>query len=834
MTSYHGHLGNNTSGTAMSTGERLAALQQVVGDLPPLLKNDIVMNQSRAYGDFTSLLLERAPMTAREYVTGLIMDGYESEYKKLLPIRHLRPGDPNSIKWVELNFDPAFAPLVEVEGVAPIFTHEKVERGARAVRRAMGIKIESGFYMTEEGRNEWRMKIQHLAAIALRTTEFDILSTILQTPWARQRHAPELNGPSNLYNLKSTATFRERFNAEVNMFGLVNKSPDSRGFSNLIGMVRTTMGRNSVAPDTIVVPPFVMEFYYGSPDLRNHYSAGNAVAANRQHGEEINTNSGRHSYKFHGMDVVDTFVYRPTEGVAEDAVDLLTVRKQIGEFYRCDISETHRDLKEFRDFKTTDRNLRVFNERQGLLAPIRFTDFISKCLRWEDDGSVGGIGVLSAHHVNVNEDMFKNNGMVADIWLLVDSKYLPHQHVKRVVETIKALYAPKLLDEMEEAIERVKLYVNADDAPDRISSPAGIFVKSADADAWDAARLAQLQKDSNLLMRLIHNKVNELNRVTSSRLPSDDVLSGFSSVVNVIKEDFKIDIDLPDLVGNSDVCQHVGSLQDYVHSLSSDVEKLLTIYFLRMSITRNTMLAMAEADIYVPVNFAIFRPYMQYLVSSIVVMKAGAETGETLVGHQDFQMSCNNMDRTIYASYVYHGKAIVKNDRNISVNPNVFIQGYEKGNDTSYITWSDLSEIETEGGLKESTNSMLVYMLPVTDTINQHTLVDIRGYHPDMDTESGGNAFFFDSKEYYSTLLNISATDVSTPNDSFIDFDEMSFRCNTLCCLGHYEYGRGFKSVNINTGHLGPNTYDGVGLSRTLGRYIPVKQISYNKNATML
>ena len=213
-------------------------------------------------------------------------------------------------------------------------------------------------------------------------------------------------------------------------------------------------------------------------------------------------------------------------------------------------------------------------------------------------------------------------------------------------------------------------------------------------------------------------------------------------------------------------------------------------------------------------------------MSNIIVLKLS--TGETIIGKQNFQMTSNNMDRTLYGSYVYYGGHYIKNPKNVTVAPHVFIQSYVKGNDTSFIKQDDIAEIKEKGGLKNAGNSILCFMTSVNNnsSVMKHNIIDIRGHHDNLPLAK--DETFYDSSKFYENLLKIDNEDLHTTAEAYVDYEHMDYKCTSLCCLGHFEFGEDFAQINTNTGHLGPNTYDQVNLSRSPGHYVPVKQITYN------
>ena len=76
----------------------------------------------------------------------------------------------------------------------------------------------------------------------------------------------------------------------------------------------------------------------------------------------------------------------------------------------------------------------------------------------------------------------------------------------------------------------------------------------------------------------------------------------------------------------------------YAKGKSKPVERFFHELLLKLPVTQQTLCMFAESDLVVPFNFILFRPRMTYRMSSGVCLKTGSSTGETLVGHADFQV----------------------------------------------------------------------------------------------------------------------------------------------------------------------------------------------------
>jgi hypothetical protein len=772
-------VGNYLEGLNYDPRAAISNLEKVLGRLPDQHNYVYTGHQARTFGDLTELLLERAPRVIKMQVTGLLEKSYVSPYTTyLLPIRQLGELESLNVTWTEMHFNPGFADQVEVLGLGRYFTHNKTRRGARAVRRGAAVKIESGFFMTAEGREEWALQIEQLATVIQETNEYDVLITLLQVPMRQEIHAQQMNGPYNhmFYGARPDLSFADRLELMKDMFSIVNKTPDSRGFNGMVTNLRTIMERNGATPDTIVVPPYMVgHYYYTKADLWDHMSAGPASAQNRENATDIGGNGPFRKQTIQGLRIVDTHVYRPVKGARSSANDLLTVPVQIGEYYPMCVNMVYRDGKSYEKYRSSARDVEIFNEDQSRMVPVYFLDALKNSFRFEESG------VLRSEHDGINQDLFRNNSATVKNWGDMDSNFLPDEALDRVANSVKGnVIGP---DEW----QQVTTALNASADVARLTTPV----------------LTQFRNTLSDLFGYTWADDNKLN----------DILAGAgTSNTGVGRSDgvFVNNVDRPGFFATS----------------KNPAARIVGAYFLGSEINMDNITKLHESDVFVPLDVALVRPWMTYYASSVIVMKAGIETGETIIGRQDFQMSANTQTRELEASMVYYGKAIVRNARNVMVAPHVFIQSYIRGNNTNWLVKEDLEKINEDSGLIESPNSMTALVLPYNSKIHHRNWIDYRGKNSNVPDET-----FHESWEYYTSLFSVTEGELFNPVDTFIDYEAQTYPMNSICWAGHINYGEGFSKHSLCQGHLGTSTYDQINLSRKEGHYAPIHSLHFNVTA---
>jgi len=79
------------------------------------------------------------------------------------------------------------------------------------------------------------------------------------------------------------------------------------------------------------------------------------------------------------------------------------------------------------------------------------------------------------------------------------------------------------------------------------------------------------------------------------------------------------------------------------------------------------------------VRIIVARPFIEHLMHSVVLSVAGRETGATLFGPADMQLSANTQVKTIEGHYTGHFKAVVTKPQNVLVMRDVACGGYVAG-----------------------------------------------------------------------------------------------------------------------------------------------------------
>jgi len=226
-----------------------------------------------------------------------------------------------------------------------------------------------------------------------------------------------------------------------------------------------------------------------------------------------------------------------------------------------------------------------------------------------------------------------------------------------------------------------------------------------------------------------------------------------------------------------------------------------------------------------PYKLLVFRPRMTYRMSTALLLKGGEELGQTMHGHHDFQLTDDVIHKTHIGHYTFYSKSVVRDPKLMYHAEDVYCSGYVGGENTRFIKTNGVEEeFNTNPEVTVGSNSLLV--VPVGYTEKLDTCLSLTGnlVHQGLNVKE-------DAKGGFSTFECTGVTTGTTnsnPETSYADEDSSEVGINGVCFRGaqkryHDETGD-WKTHTTNTGHWGPNVYDGCGMVR-MGMYAHLKII---------
>ncbi|MAJ60118.1 MAG: hypothetical protein CBC48_09080 [bacterium TMED88] len=225
---------------------------------------------------------------------------------------------------------------------------------------------------------------------------------------------------------------------------------------------------------------------------------------------------------------------------------------------------------------------------------------------------------------------------------------------------------------------------------------------------------------------------------------------------------------------------------------------------------------MIEKNVPFPFGFLLCRPFQRYDMCSAILCRAGARLGQTFIGHSDFQLADNVINKTHVGHYTFYCKSIVHDEKEYTIAEDVFASGYKGGENTRFYKQRDelLDDVHAES-FRSSIICMLVpYRTNAPRGPRIQNPIDITGkLHPtlyqDTDIPSAEvEDAMYPGARFYAEYLELKKLS-SYASDATEHFLSPFRYINTVCFQGHqfmYNHaGQAFTDRILNTGHWGPN-----------------------------
>lgn len=254
-----------------------------------------------------------------------------------------------------------------------------------------------------------------------------------------------------------------------------------------------------------------------------------------------------------------------------------------------------------------------------------------------------------------------------------------------------------------------------------------------------------------------------------------------------------------------------------------------------------TLVETGERKDAVKVAVIIARPFIEHLMMSAVMAVAGRDTGATLFGPADMQISANTSVKTIEGHYTCHTKSVITKPQNVLVLRDIMCSGYVAGGNTRFFG-EEAAPKDAKGnrpytseGIKEAIakrlsfhddasgeyESMLAFAVPADQgqkrdqviTLSSRLLPwevtraseDWHSYFP------GGKTHWNHYKTHYGLEQIHFGEDVrAVENMEFISQGSLN---NALCFLGPHRtyspWSNTFFELTPGQGHFGPDALPG-------------------------
>jgi hypothetical protein len=256
-----------------------------------------------------------------------------------------------------------------------------------------------------------------------------------------------------------------------------------------------------------------------------------------------------------------------------------------------------------------------------------------------------------------------------------------------------------------------------------------------------------------------------------------------------------------------------GSLRDLVTEIVKSIP-----------LTKEALNTLLDENIYFPFTILLLRPHITHRMGTAVLTVGGASTGETLIGHADFQLGDNVAQKMHYGNFTMYLKSIIYKPDNVVLAENIYANGYVGGNDVKFYTEKEGRSYEVATAKK---GSMYACLVPAAAGRSEYELpnpLDSTGAfstnNPQLANMNGSRSgYHYATAAYYAKKygFNNDSSASSTPDSRGYVHDVVD-QYNTVCFQGHQSLfnpnNSNFDLVIENTGHWGNRIYPGCGKVR--------------------
>ena len=236
--------------------------------------------------------------------------------------------------------------------------------------------------------------------------------------------------------------------------------------------------------------------------------------------------------------------------------------------------------------------------------------------------------------------------------------------------------------------------------------------------------------------------------------------------------------------------------------------------------TRKAMHACVANNIILPVNFMVAGPHMNYLMHLGIKAQAGEETGNTYVGHINFEVGDNPQVKMHWAHLTLYTKCNVREPKNVRVFFDIFSGQCLGGAGSAPMELHKYNPRDSQFG-----DGSLLYLMIAYEEKSLPNPLDLTGHFSYFDDTSNRDQDK-DKKVHYSTAFRYNrlygwrdAADLNKyeveqlwhPYIHTVEQEKIPF--NTVCYHGEqHDFDRIKKShshIHTNTGHWGPFCFPG-------------------------
>lgn len=262
-------------------------------------------------------------------------------------------------------------------------------------------------------------------------------------------------------------------------------------------------------------------------------------------------------------------------------------------------------------------------------------------------------------------------------------------------------------------------------------------------------------------------------------------------------------------------------LRAIANSSAPQATKWAAVFFLGCRFSRSRLLALADANIWVPFNALHLRPHATYRTRYGIKCADNGDSGYTFFGHSDMQIEHEAARKVGMMHYTAYLSAVVMNPKNVYVVEDLFCEKYLGGMCTKF--WSVQDYLSKQANRR--TASIICTALPPLMKDGLEKKMDVRGHWYTEQRSRLVDAETFARVCYPGAARTAAIMGWWDPLRQSKGLDQShrsrSTAMNYVCWQG-VQFGRNpktyeFSEVTIEQGSFGPNVYPGCGVVRDAG-----------------
>ena len=685
------------------------------------------------------------------------------------------------VQWNIWRFNKTMMDYEPHQGVPRYVTQESETHGDSLVRRGLAFIIEHGFYQTELGRQHYLMNLRQIVEAVHETVYFGVIHTLLSADnyYKQWQMDHGVMTSSNLTRLMEDSKLQ---------WACVQK--DIKGLYVLDAELKDRMRRQGIEPSAWIFPSKMAIYASMVPDYMTEFMrrGPSAPEALEKGASKFNT--------FRGLPVYET---RPfdVDFIGGTQIEPMVKESQIGEYYVFDMTNPH-----------PDKGIEIFN-----MDTDRFTQINMKTIL---DNSIAGPKFENADPDCLYYSAMHAPSPIASAEEVAGGQSFPiHEFLEpnvNVSDLERAQYDARAGagNELANAINRrVAAFIDTFDADQQRDCILGSREHSLFKSGWDSSQVAAADRAA-------------LGRYNAADNTAFDAGVPYSANGYDAR------------AGGDILCNCIGGGSER-SGYNPTIELLLYIHqnWNKRVIADNNVFNVLYQKFGIHVfgnKIILCRPFMSYRMGSAILCRSGTELGQTFHGHHDFQLTDDIIHKVHIGHYTFYSKSIVRSPKHMYIAENVFCTGYVSGENCKFITH--------ENHIPNSTDSSRSIIAAPINTLRDSTELDnplvlaenvaypMSVARP-LSTQDGS----FSAQRAIECALQIQES-LDHAYESSVQWHASDSKLTNAYmfegCSRRPDGNGQFKNITVNTGHWGPNVYDGCGAVRR-GAYMHLKDCEYYK-----